>query len=230
MLSRLIVTFLCAVAIGSVSGAFLTFEPARIVFKDTEISTSFSIKLKSKPTESVTVYLEHPSIFISDCVVIFSPDNWDIAQQIILRAVTAGPLPPDLSSKDKLKVRQSPRYIYGCNVADGRGITFEGIPLSFNKAGQYNMISTRDINIQVGASSYAGNLPLVTNVRLRYGSTIMEMDTYGLDENFSGCSVKQVTPNVDGVSYSYNPQTSKCVISFPCGSSLEAMTVAMAVL
>ncbi|KAH6593667.1 hypothetical protein BASA50_007225 [Batrachochytrium salamandrivorans] len=210
MLSRLIVTFLCAVAIGSVSGAFLTFEPARIVFKDTEISTSFSIKLKSKPTESVTVYLEHPSIFISDCVVIFSPDNWDIAQQIIVaptyfphgprraeqplhidselvaRAVTAGPLPPDLSSKDKLKVRQSPRY--------------------------------------VSASVYAGNLPLATNVRLRYGSTIMEMDTYGLDENFSGCPVKQVTPNVDGVSYSYNPQTSKCVISFPCGSSLEIMT------
>ncbi|KAH6559872.1 hypothetical protein BASA60_001253 [Batrachochytrium salamandrivorans] len=247
MLSRLIVTFLCAVAIGSVSGAFLTFEPARIVFKDTEISTSFSIKLKSKPTESVTVYLEHPSIFISDCVVIFGPDNWDIAQQIIVaptylppwtrraeqplyidselvaRAVTAGPLPPDLSSKDKLKVRQSPRYVYKCSVSNGRGNTFEDIPFIFNKVGQYNMVSTRDINIQVNASVYAGDLPLTTNVRLRYGSTIMEMDTYGLDENFSGCSVKQVTPNVDGMSYSYNPQTSKCVISFPCGSSLNIM-------
>ncbi|KAH6574138.1 hypothetical protein BASA62_002623 [Batrachochytrium salamandrivorans] len=36
MLSRLIVTFLCAAAIGSVSGVFLTFDPKPIEFEDIE--------------------------------------------------------------------------------------------------------------------------------------------------------------------------------------------------
>ncbi|KAH6570059.1 hypothetical protein BASA60_007986 [Batrachochytrium salamandrivorans] len=65
MLSRLIVTFLCAAAIGSVSGVFLTFDPKPIEFEDIEVPISFSAKLKSKPTEAVTVYFEHPSMSMS---------------------------------------------------------------------------------------------------------------------------------------------------------------------
>ncbi|KAH6589390.1 hypothetical protein BASA50_010043 [Batrachochytrium salamandrivorans] len=60
MLSRLIITFLCAAAIGSVSGAFLTFDPELIVLERVEAPISFSVKLKSKPTEAVTVHLQHP--------------------------------------------------------------------------------------------------------------------------------------------------------------------------
>ncbi|KAH6581371.1 hypothetical protein BASA61_009094 [Batrachochytrium salamandrivorans] len=49
MLSRLIITFLCAAAIGSVSGTFLTFDPAEIEFEDIEATISLSVKLNSKP-------------------------------------------------------------------------------------------------------------------------------------------------------------------------------------
>ncbi|KAH6592080.1 hypothetical protein BASA61_004716 [Batrachochytrium salamandrivorans] len=82
MLSRLIITFLCAAAIGSVSGAFLTFDPDPVVLKDTDISTSVSVQLKSKPAEAVTVYFENPSIFMSTCVIVFDSNNWDTAQKI----------------------------------------------------------------------------------------------------------------------------------------------------
>ncbi|KAH9271082.1 hypothetical protein BASA83_006836 [Batrachochytrium salamandrivorans] len=90
MLSRLIVTFLCAAAIGSVSGAFLTFDPAPVVFEDIEAPISISAKLNSKPTEEVAVYLRAP-IYVPDriCAMIFNPDNWDVPQQL-----TATPAPP----------------------------------------------------------------------------------------------------------------------------------------
>ncbi|KAH9244688.1 hypothetical protein BASA81_017898 [Batrachochytrium salamandrivorans] len=82
MLSRLIVTFLCAATIESVSGAFLTFDPDPVVFKDTSVSAIFSVKLNSKPIEAVTVYLEHRSMSMSVCVMIFNPDTWDVPQYI----------------------------------------------------------------------------------------------------------------------------------------------------
>ncbi|KAH6575444.1 hypothetical protein BASA60_005032 [Batrachochytrium salamandrivorans] len=82
MLSRLIITLLCAAAIGSVSGAFLTFDPDPVVFKDTDIFTSISVQLKSKPTGDVTVYFEHPSLFLSTCVIVFDPNSWNVPHKI----------------------------------------------------------------------------------------------------------------------------------------------------
>ncbi|KAH6589144.1 hypothetical protein BASA50_010243 [Batrachochytrium salamandrivorans] len=88
MLSRLIVTFLCAAAIGSVSGTFLTFDPAEIEFEDIEATISLSVKLNSKPAWEVAVSIEHPFMFMSDCRIIFNTENWDVPQQL-----TANPAP-----------------------------------------------------------------------------------------------------------------------------------------
>ncbi|KAH6574446.1 hypothetical protein BASA60_005529 [Batrachochytrium salamandrivorans] len=130
MLSRLIITFLCAAAIGSVSGAFLTFNPEQIDMKDIEVFIRFSAKLNSRPTEAVTVYFEHPSMFMSDCRILFNADNWNVPQEImgapallllglsssppplefnselLARAETVGPLPAELSTIDTLKITQ----------------------------------------------------------------------------------------------------------------------------
>ncbi|KAH9245450.1 hypothetical protein BASA81_017075 [Batrachochytrium salamandrivorans] len=84
MLSSLITTFLCAVAIGSVSGAFLAFDPDPISFEDIEAPNSFSVQLKSKPTEEVIVYFEHPFLPISDCVIVFDPNNWNAPRPMTL--------------------------------------------------------------------------------------------------------------------------------------------------
>ncbi|KAH9247906.1 hypothetical protein BASA81_014450, partial [Batrachochytrium salamandrivorans] len=65
-------------AIGSVSGAFLTFDPAPVVFEDIEAPISISAKLNSKPAGEVAVHLEHPFMFMSTCVIVFNPDNWDV--------------------------------------------------------------------------------------------------------------------------------------------------------
>ncbi|KAH9248083.1 hypothetical protein BASA81_014280 [Batrachochytrium salamandrivorans] len=54
MLPRLLITFLCAAAIGSVSDAFLTFEPDQPFFESVEASIDFLVKLNNKPTEDWT--------------------------------------------------------------------------------------------------------------------------------------------------------------------------------
>ncbi|KAH6580777.1 hypothetical protein BASA60_002738 [Batrachochytrium salamandrivorans] len=120
MLSRLIITFLYAAAIGSVSGAFLTFDPDPVFFKDIEKPISFSAKLKSKPTEAVTVYFEHPiyvHIRLCDCLQLQQldvprrslefcplfvgssdpPRQLEFNTELLAKAVTVGPLPAELS-------------------------------------------------------------------------------------------------------------------------------------
>ncbi|KAH9244068.1 hypothetical protein BASA81_018570 [Batrachochytrium salamandrivorans] len=82
MLSRLIITFLCAAVIRSVSGAFLKFDPESIVMQDIEDPIRFSAKLNSKPTKEVIVHLQHPFMAISTCVIIFSPNNWNVPQTV----------------------------------------------------------------------------------------------------------------------------------------------------
>ncbi|KAH9277180.1 hypothetical protein BASA83_000040 [Batrachochytrium salamandrivorans] len=93
MPSRLIITFLCAAAIGSVSGAFLIFKPAQFVLEDIETPTGFSASLNSKPTEEVTVYFQHPFMAMSKCMIVFNPNDWNVPQEI-----TAIPAPLFLGS------------------------------------------------------------------------------------------------------------------------------------
>ncbi|KAH9269524.1 hypothetical protein BASA83_008474 [Batrachochytrium salamandrivorans] len=152
MLSRLIVTFLCAAAIGSVSGAFLTFDPAPVVFEDIEAPISISAKLNSKPAGEVAVHLEHPFMFMSTCVIVFNPDNWDVPQQL-----TAIPAP--LSEVE----------------------TFDEMFLPFNKPGWYQMASTRDIEVQVFMNKCTEELSCPTKVLARYGSSVMIMDLLNND-------------------------------------------------
>ncbi|KAH6589422.1 hypothetical protein BASA50_010075 [Batrachochytrium salamandrivorans] len=135
MLSRLIITFLCAAAIGSVSNAFLTFDTNRIEFEDIERPISLSAKLNSKPTEEVTVYFEHPFLSMSTCVIVFSPNNWNVPQEItanpaplfvglseppgpiefnselLAKAAAVGPLPAELSITDTLKSYEEEIYL-----------------------------------------------------------------------------------------------------------------------
>ncbi|KAH9266493.1 hypothetical protein BASA84_001130 [Batrachochytrium salamandrivorans] len=159
MLSRLIVTFLCAAAIGSVSGAFMTFDPDQLIVRDIEETISFSAKLNSKPSEEVTMYFEHPFMFMSDCMIVFNPDNWDVPQQLtaipaplfvgssnppkelasntefLAKAVTVGPLPAELSFVDTLKVIQKNLGVSSCSIKKSEVDTFDEMLFSFNKPG-----------------------------------------------------------------------------------------------
>ncbi|KAH6590909.1 hypothetical protein BASA50_008910 [Batrachochytrium salamandrivorans] len=152
MPSRLIITFLCAAAIGSVSGAFLIFKPAQFVLEDIETPTGFSASLNSKPTEEVTVYFQHPFMAMSKCMIVFNPNDWNVPQEItaipaplflgspdspetpsridselLARAVTAGPLPPELSFTDVLKITQASTHLYHCSMINGQGNTFDSL-------------------------------------------------------------------------------------------------------
>ncbi|KAH9271034.1 hypothetical protein BASA83_006787 [Batrachochytrium salamandrivorans] len=173
MLSRLIITFLCAAAIGSVSGTFLTFDPAEIEFEDIEATISLSVKLNSKPAGEVAVYLQHPFMFMSDCRILFNAENWDVPHQLtanpaplyqklynppkqlasntqfISKAVTFDSLSEELSTTDTLKVTRRDARIYDCFIKIDEVNTFDEISFSFNKPGWYTMASTRDIEVQV---------------------------------------------------------------------------------
>ncbi|KAH9271085.1 hypothetical protein BASA83_006839 [Batrachochytrium salamandrivorans] len=244
MLSRLIVTFLCAAAIGSVSGAFMTFDPAPVVFEDIEAPISISAKLNSKPTEEVTVYLEHPFMFMSTCMIVFNPDNWDVPQQLtatpaplfvessntprqpksisefLAKAVTVGSLSAELSSVDTLNVTQKNLDASFCSIKKSEVETFDEMFLPFNKPGWYQMASTRDIEVQVFMNKCTEELSCPTKVLARYGSSVMIMDVSGPVKNLREYSVTEVTQNTNGLRYLSNTNGNEHKINFPYGSEL----------
>ncbi|KAH6589423.1 hypothetical protein BASA50_010076 [Batrachochytrium salamandrivorans] len=219
MLSRLIITFLYAAAIGSVSGAFLTFDPDPIVFKDIERPIRFSAKLNSKPTEEVTVYLQHRFMSMSTCMIVFNPDNWDVLQQItgVFAPLFVGSydLPGQLASKTKLLAKAETNEVK----------TFDEISFSFNKPGWYKMVSTRDIEVQVFIDECTAGLPCIKKVLARYGSTAMGMDVSGPVKNINEYPPTYVTQNTNGLQYIPGPHGNHYKIDFPYGSVLNVVVL-----
>ncbi|KAH6561717.1 hypothetical protein BASA50_009158 [Batrachochytrium salamandrivorans] len=249
MLSRLIITFLCAAAIGSVSGTFLTFDPAEIEFEDVEAPVSFSAKLNSKPTEDVIVYLQHPSMSMSGCVIVFNSDNWDVPRQLtgvpaplvlgssnppgkldvnsklLARAMTADPRPAELSTTDTLKVTQKDMPQYTCSAGEDIVSTLDSLKFLFNRPGWYTLLSTGDVEIQVLMGRCAGKLPCFTAVLARYGSSVMGMDASGPVKDIDDYFVTEVTQNTNGVLYTSNPSDGEHIVTFPYGSRLHVKVV-----
>ncbi|KAH9250317.1 hypothetical protein BASA83_006794 [Batrachochytrium salamandrivorans] len=246
MLSRLIITFLCAAAIGSVSGAFLTFNPEQIDMKDIEVFIRFSAKLNSRPTEAVTVYFEHPSMFMSDCRILFNADNWNVPQEImgapallllglsssppplefnselLARAETVGPLPAELSTIDTLKITQRGSVrLRSCSITENQVNTFDGLKSSFNKPGWYYMMFTKDIEIQVFMDECTAGLLCVKKVLVRYGPTVMRMDVSGPVKSLREYSPTYVTQNISGLRYSLRRNSHNHRFFFPYGSRLD---------
>ncbi|KAH6566786.1 hypothetical protein BASA61_007299 [Batrachochytrium salamandrivorans] len=223
MLSRLIITFLCAAAIGSVSGAFLTFDPELIDVKDIEATISFSAKLNSKPTEAVTVYFENPLMSLSTCMIVFNPNNWNVPQEItgvlapllvgppsslppldfeselLAKAVTVSPLPAELSTIDTLKITRGSTSFYFCFIKKNEAKTFDEIPFSFHEPGWYQMVSTRDIEVQAFVGECPVDVPCIKKVVVRYGSSAMSLDVSGPVKNLREYSVTKVTQNTNEI-------------------------------
>ncbi|KAH6579831.1 hypothetical protein BASA60_003120 [Batrachochytrium salamandrivorans] len=249
MLSRLIITFLCAAAIGSVSGAFMTFDPAPVFFEDIEETINFSAKLNNKPTEEVTVHFNHPFLSMSTCVIVFNPNNWDVPRQItgvpaplfvgsseppkqltfnsklLARAETVGPLSAELSSVDTLKVTQTNAFSHFCFIAESITHTFDGLEFFFNKPGWYRMMSTRDIEVQVFMDEFTAGLPCIKKVLFRYGSSVMGMDVSGPTKGVGEYSVTEVTQNTNGLRYTPGTEAGDHKIDFPYGLELHLEAV-----
>ncbi|KAH6584144.1 hypothetical protein BASA61_007643 [Batrachochytrium salamandrivorans] len=249
MLSRLITTFLCAAAIGSVSGAFLTFDPEYIIVEDIEETISFSAKLNSKPTEEVTVYFENPLMPMSTCMIVFNPDNWDAPQQIIAvpapvfvgssdlpgplafnspllaKAVTAGSLPAELSNTDTLEFIRGDAYPNRCSIKKDKVSTFDEIYFLFSKPGWYQMISTKDIEVQVFMDECTAGLLCIKKVLVRYGPTVMIMDVSGPVKSISEYSPTYVTSSTNGLRYAPGPYSNDHIFYFPYGSRLDVIVI-----
>ncbi|KAH6588941.1 hypothetical protein BASA50_010362 [Batrachochytrium salamandrivorans] len=245
MLSRLIITFLCAAAIGSVSDAFMTFNPEPIAFEDIELPISISAKLNSKPIEDVTVYIEHPFLSMSDCVIVFRPDDWDVPRKItgvpaplfvgssnppgppkvdsklLARAVTVGSLPAELSTIDTLKVTRRNIPSYSCVIIESTIHTLDSTSPSLNKPGWYYMLSTKNIEIQVFVGECPVDMPCLTKVLVRYGSSAMGLDVSGPVKNSRDYSVTEVTRNTNGLRHTSSPDGNEHKFDFPYGSSLS---------
>ncbi|KAH6583725.1 hypothetical protein BASA50_001509 [Batrachochytrium salamandrivorans] len=249
MLSRLIITFLCAAAIGSVSGAFLTFGTDQLIVRDIEGTIGFSVKLNSKPTEEVTVYIEHPSMSMSTCAMIFRPENWDVPQEIIgisaplfvgssnppeelpaiskilARAVTVGSLSAELSSTDTLEVIQENLGSSLCSIRGSIPLTFDSMHIFLEKPGWYQMLHTRDITVQVFMDKCVSELQCVKTVLVRYGSSVMSMNVNGPVKDVSEYSVTKVTSRTNGLQYTPGPRVGVHTITFSYGSVLTIEVV-----
>ncbi|KAH6601562.1 hypothetical protein BASA50_001510 [Batrachochytrium salamandrivorans] len=249
MLSRLIITFLCAAAIGSVSGAFLTFGTDQLIVRDIEGTIDFSASLNSKPTEEVTVHFQHPFMSMSDCRMIFRPENWDVPQyitvisaplfvgssnppeelpvisKILAKAVTVGSLSAELSSTDTLDVIRKDVYPRFCSVGRSIFYTFDGLQFFLGKPGWYQMLHTDDINIQILRGECVSELQCIKTVLVRYGSSVMSMNVNGPVKDVSEYSVTKVTSRTNGLQYTPGPKAGVHTITFSYGSVLTIEVV-----
>ncbi|KAH6597319.1 hypothetical protein BASA50_004538 [Batrachochytrium salamandrivorans] len=222
MLSRLIVTFLCAAAIGSVSGAFMTFDPAPVVFEDIEAPISISAKLNSKPTEE-TIGMFHSSSlqFLPPGTKPSHPPRQPKSiSEFLAKAVTVGSLSAELSTTDALEVIKKNLDASFCSIKKSEVETFDEMFLPFNKPGWYQMASTRDIEVQVFMNKCTEELSCPTKVLARYGSSVMIMDVSGPVKNLREYSVTEVTQNTNGLRYLSNTNGNEHKINFPYGSEL----------
>ncbi|KAH6575259.1 hypothetical protein BASA62_002001 [Batrachochytrium salamandrivorans] len=185
MLSRLIITFLCAATIGSVSSAFLTFEPDPVVFKDADISTSFSVQLNSKPTEEVTVYFEGPTMSMSTCMIVFSPDNWDVPHPIRVM-----PVSPPFDTPDLLVQPESNSELLAKAVTAG--------PTSCRPIIHRFPEDHTSLKGFIQLHHFRGECTFwqscFTAIVFRYGPTVMSLDTRGPIKNVDEYPMTHVTP------------------------------------
>ncbi|KAH6560611.1 hypothetical protein BASA60_000580 [Batrachochytrium salamandrivorans] len=209
MLSRLIITFLCAATIGSVSGAFLTFEPDQLIVKDIEASIIFLVGLISKPTEEVTVHFQNPFMSISTCVIVFNPNNWNTPQlltaipaplfvgssdppgrlpfksELLAKKVTASPLPTELPTIDALQVTRANAPRHACSAG--------------------GVMSTLLTEYPSPSTSSA--------------------DVSGPVKDISEYLMEQITSNVNGLRYTRGTKPGEHKVVFPYGSEVNIRVV-----
>ncbi|KAH9266337.1 hypothetical protein BASA84_001148 [Batrachochytrium salamandrivorans] len=161
---------------------------------------------------------------MSDCMIVFNPDNWDVPQQLtaipaplfvgssnppkelasntefLAKAVTVGPLPAELSFVDTLKVIQKNLGVSSCSIKKSEVDTFDEVLFSFN--------------------NLAAELSCIKKVLARYGTSVMGMDVSGPVKGISEYSPTYVTQNTNRLRYRRNSDGNEHKIVFPYGSEL----------
>ncbi|KAJ3105878.1 hypothetical protein HDU97_007377 [Phlyctochytrium planicorne] len=64
--------------------AFLIFDPPVLQINDYSFDVPFSVKLASKPSGEVTVFLDGKGLSFSDNTITFDPKNWNVPQKLYL--------------------------------------------------------------------------------------------------------------------------------------------------
>ncbi|KAH6581038.1 hypothetical protein BASA60_002627 [Batrachochytrium salamandrivorans] len=246
MRSFSIFALVCAAVFGSASGTFLDFDPPNLTLDDSELFSSFSCKLNKQPAAPVTVYFEHLSILFSECVLIFSPENWNVARtlnvttspvlegfigggtlsdipsEVVARAVTSDQVFQDSLEAARLKVNRKPATSNTCtSIGDPHYQTFDGLIYSTHSVGNYHLLNTPDFEVQTIIQLCTGPASCNGAVAVRYGATVMVIDVRGEKKDLSAYTMQQVTTNTNGVVYTPPPTGSGShTIKLPCGSTV----------
>ncbi|KAH6591178.1 hypothetical protein BASA61_005032 [Batrachochytrium salamandrivorans] len=246
MRSFSIFALVCAAVFGSASGTFLDFDPPNLTLDDSELFSSFSCKLNKQPAAPVTVYFEHLSILFSECSLIFSPENWNVARtlnvttspvlegfigggtlsdipsEVVARAVTSDQVFQDSLEAARLKVNRKPATSNTCtSIGDPHYQTFDGLIYSTHSVGNYHLLNTPDFEVQTIIQLCTGLASCNGAVAVRYGATVMVIDVRGEKKDLSAYTMQQVTTNTNGVVYTPPPTGSGShTIKLPCGSTV----------
>ncbi|KAH9274959.1 hypothetical protein BASA83_002671 [Batrachochytrium salamandrivorans] len=185
----------------------LTLTPPNLTLDDSELFSSFSCKLNKQPAAPVTVYFEHLSILFSECVLIFSPENWNVARtlnvttspvlegfigggtlsdipsEVVARAVTSDQVFQDSLEAARLKVNRKPATSNTCtSIGDPHYQTFDGLIYSTHSVGNYHLLNTPDFEVQTIIQLCTGPASCNGAVAVRYGATVMVIDVRGEKE------------------------------------------------
>ncbi|KAH6589761.1 hypothetical protein BASA50_009853 [Batrachochytrium salamandrivorans] len=178
-------------------------------------------------------------------MIVFNPNNWNVPQEItavlapllvgppsslppldfeselLAKAVTVSPLPAELSTIDTLKVTRGSTSFYFCFIKKNEAKTFDEIPFSFHEPGWYQMVSTRDIEVQAFVGECPVDVPCIKKVVVRYGSSAMSLDVSGPVKNLREYSVTKVTQNTNEIQYVPRPDSNNHLFFFSYGSALS---------
>ena len=216
------------------------FEPASLHLSDRNIDSKFSISLDSEPEGPVSVYLNSPGMTFDKCQLTFDATNYNVTQEVSAAGVPIFENTADLETEIKartfignenyedslLPVTRETIQAGSFSVhGDPHYTGLDGQSYDFQGTGFFKLLSHPDFEIEVFHDTYTEGTSIQTAAAVRYHHSIFILDIR-VDKTSVGAqtTLKQLTPNVDGVIVTEATEASpEHVLEFPCGSKITLL-------
>lgn len=204
--------------------AKLAFDPPSLKLSDASLEHTYNVKLDTKPEGPVSVYFTAPGLYFSECVLEFTPENYDQVKPIKVNGVpefeSATTKSYNITAREFTEPAKYTDVTYSVEreivpagsfeaVGDPHYKTLDGFSYTRMGKGYYSVFEHPDMSIHAFQAIYKGSATVHHAVAVRFGSSIFALDLRGMDFKKGKFpeTLTEITPNSDGVVYS--PPTKK---------------------